>query len=221
MTMAKHVIQYIIPVPAMEVVQQCPPNVAIWNEKPERYDFDGVNAHHWTSKYVWEKVIQPLSILMGITFNPDDFSKIDVVTERGDFSYHNYIKPINLTFTDHVKNITLTGDFSILRAPNLPEYGTLYHQFYRGAHSISTIVNHSANNTRYLLVNGDSMTIPLIPLLAPYFNTIVMLDNRDKPYVPNLINYSKITDYMAMFTTTNWIVNNRPYTSLQPYMRKT
>lgn len=214
------IIQYIIPVPAMEIVQHCPPNVTVWNEKPERYEFDGVNAHHWTTKYVWEHVIQKIAMQLNIPFEPAHFVKTVVITDRGDFSYHNFSKQLQLTFTDHVKHTSIQGSFDILRAPNTSEYGTRYHQLYRAAHSISTITNHTCNNNKYLLVNGDSMTIPIIPLLVPYFSTIVMLDNRDKPAIPNLIDFDKITDYVAMFTSTNWLVNNRPYTSIHPYLSK-
>ena len=214
--------QYMIPVPKMETPPHVPDNVVFWPETPERYVNDEKNRHHWTSKYVWDKVVPAVAKDYDIPFVRDDYAVHEYKTKLGDFSHHKFKTKHSITFTDIENGKTLHGTSDILRVkPNEPMWSD-YHRLFRGAHRISTIINHDVHSGRVLLINGDSMTVPLIPILANYFDKIIALDNRSKfnKKIPNLINKMEITDYMAMFTTLGWINKGLPYLYMGPYVEE-
>ena len=83
------------------------------------------------------------------------------------------------------------GDFSILiaRSPeNVPnaEYfrrslgypTTDYHTLYRCPHQCSLIKNKTINNGKKLLISCDSHSIPIIPILANYYEEVAVMDSR-------------------------------------------
>lgn len=212
--------QYMVPVPKMEIPTKRITDVILL-KKPERYVNDIKNEHHWTTNYVWNNVIPILAKDFKLKINESDFDLIKWNTKLGDFSYHSYKEKQNFTFVDLENNKTINGDNNILRVkPNEPMWSD-YHRLYRGAHRVSYIVNNNCKNERILLINGDSMTVPIIPILANYFKKIICLDNRskfDKKY-PNLVNWDEITDYLCMFTTLGWIEKKLPQLYLHPYIK--
>lgn len=210
--------EYIIPVPNLEKISNIKDVIIL--EKPERYDHDIKNKHHWTSKYVWEKIIPILEKDYNFQINKNEYKFIERKTLLGDFSYHLNTKN-KFTYVDIENNIKLTGDASILRVKSDEPMWSDYHRLYRGAHRISYIINHSCNNGRVLLINGDSMTVPVIPIIANYFSKVICLDNRSKfdKKIPNLINWNEITDYMAMFTTIGYTQKKLPSLYLHPYLK--
>lgn len=209
-----------VPVPKMEIPAKKIEDVKLLS-KPERYYKDIKNEHHWTSTYVWKNIIPMLAKDFSLDIKEDDYNYIEWKTDLGDFSYHLYKEKQDLTFIDLENNKTLNGDTSILRVRKDEPMWSDYHRLYRGAHRVSCILNNSVKTDRVLLINGDSMTVPIIPILANYFKKIICLDNRskyDKKY-PNLINWDEITDYLCMFTTLGWIEKHLPQLYLKPYIR--
>lgn len=155
-----------------------------------------------------------------LPINKEDYILIEKKTTLGDFSYHQYKTEQEFTFIDLENNITLNGNSNILRVKSNEPMWSDYHRLYRGAHRVSCIINHTCKNNRVLLINGDSMTVPIIPILANYYKKIICLDNRskyDKKY-PNLVNWNEITDYLCMFTTLGWIEKKLPQLYLKPYL---
>lgn len=212
--------QYMVPVPKLENPKTIPSDV-LFLEKPERYDNDAKNEHHWTSKYVWEKVLPMLAKTYKFEIKEDEYNFIERKTKLGDFSYHLNTKN-KFTFVDVENNVKLSGDATILRVRSDEPMWSDYHRLYRGAHRISYIINHTCKNKRVLLINGDSMTVPIIPIIANYFSKVICLDNRSKydMKIPDLVNWNEITDYLCMFTTLGWLEKKLPYLYLHPYLKK-
>lgn len=211
--------QYMIPVPKLETPKHIPSDV-VFLPKPLRYSKDVKNEHHWTSKYVWEHIIPMLEKDYNFKVNYDDYIYVERKSELGDYSYHLNTKN-KFTFVDVENNITLSGDASVLRVKSNEQMWSDYHRLYRGAHRISYIINHSCDNKRVLLINGDSMTVPIIPIIANYFSKVICLDNRSKydKKIPNLIKWNEITDYLCMFTTLGWLEKKLPQLYLYPYLK--
>lgn len=197
--------QYMIPCPAMLIPTKTFEDVLLL-EQPEGYIKDPANAHHWTTSYVWKKIIPMIANDYNLSINPDDFELIEFKNDWGDLSYHKSKISKNFIYHDLENNITLNGNDEILRVSQTENAISDYHRLYRGAHKVTYIENLSIKTNRVLLINGDSMTIPIIPILANYFNKIICLDNRSKNDIKyeNLVNWDEITDYMCMFCTDAW-----------------
>ena len=149
----------------------------------------------------------------------DDFSYL-VPYNRGDFELtcdlfkrdenNESIFYLNGIFTER-------GDFSILvattqeRVPNYnffeKVYGyctTPYHMLYRCPHQCSMIKNFKCNNGRKLLLSCDSHSIPIIALLANYFEEIVVLDNRAARFSEGYyFKEKKFTDVLFIMAPIN------------------
>lgn len=55
-----------------------------------------------------------------------------------------------------------------------------------------------------LLINCDSMSVPIIPVIATYFNEILVCDNRkSKSYCEEIVNFNP-THYLCMLTVNNF-----------------
>jgi len=55
-----------------------------------------------------------------------------------------------------------------------------YRSMYAGNGRVSEVINKSLHSGRRLIVDADSMSISLVPLLAFFFDSILALDNRGK-----------------------------------------
>lgn len=55
------------------------------------------------------------------------------------------------------------------------------------------------------MVNCDSMSIPVIPLLMPFFGEMLVLDNRTTMSFKNEINRFCPTHYLALGLVRNFI----------------
>lgn len=55
------------------------------------------------------------------------------------------------------------------------------------------------------MVNCDSMSIPVIPLLMPFFSEILVLDNRTAMSFKNEINRFCPTHYLALGLVRNFV----------------
>ena len=215
-------LQYIVPEPKLEVV---PPDVgAIVLSKPDRYQSSG-NQHHWTSIYVWNTIIPLVLNSLEVSFNPTDFGTVCNVVNGEDFSYHlpiiddTYIVKIWQS-TEHIDVFT-TSNAGLHADYNQNTCISPYHALFIGAHKTCIIENQTTTSNRCLLLNCDSMAIPLVPILSHFFRKIVHLDSRDYMdcRLPNLFAWHEITDYVALFTSMSWCVYGKPARQLHPYIK--
>lgn len=216
---------YCISVPAMEHLPKG--GVSMFEEskhkyhiitRPERYSTDKINAHHWTTSYVWNNILPMIDTDFSIGIDYKKYYLVDNNTDLGDFSYHDYYNSIDYKFINFNANTVLVGQQDIIRMNSNESAWSTYHRLYRGAHSISSIEHINKTIGRQLLIIGDSMTVPVIPLIAPYFDKIICLDARSGKIFKKLFEWNKITDVMCMFTTIAWFENLSWYKYIMPYM---
>lgn len=178
------------------------------NDKYKYIDYVG-NSHHWTTSYCWNIAIRKILTCFNIEFSENHFKKIPFLWNNCDFSYHD---PLYGKFTVSVNNKIFKGDTNVLRninrCPNLLYSWSLYHMLCILSHESGLIQNEICKSGN-LVINCDSMAIPLIPLLSNYFRNILVIDKRT---TINYNNISKITQfnpthYLAIFTEDN-ILNN-------------
>lgn len=138
-----------------------------------------LNRHHCTLKSNYESILPKINERMQFGFSPDDFYKIAYQVDGKENAY--FMLPKNdKHFTVDLPDEKYDGGFLSLIAIHRGggEFTTNYHRLFIGAHRCCRILNKGENNSKKLLVSGDSMMIPLIPIMAYYYKEVVFLDNR-------------------------------------------
>ena len=107
----------------------------------------------------------------GLKYDINDYTYIKNIQEGFDLSYHNYNKDMN------VKVMVGTKEYNTLRDINGTQF-TAYHRLFIAPHQIAIIINEKALTKRIIRLNCDSMIIPLIPLIVPYFKKVYVYDYR-------------------------------------------
>lgn len=121
-----------------------------------------------------------LADILDIKFNVDEFIRIPYKTH---YSYYvsKYKFNVSVFSSDgdvlHGDN-TLLQDTACTYLSKCPGNRTAYHALYTFMHRCSVIHNNDTSNDKTLLLNCDSMISPLIPTLATYYSTVIVLDNR-------------------------------------------
>ena len=153
------------------------------------YDGWSTNEHHITTKSYYKMILPFMSLYMdNFKFNIDDFDLVKYYTDDGfDVSYL-VLKNTDLKFTIDRNGVLLSehGDFSSLinmeklwEEPPCKDCKTAYHYLFRGTHSCCKIINETIDTDKTILVTGNSMSVPIIPILCCYYKEVVYLDNRD------------------------------------------
>jgi len=160
------------------------------------------NEHHLYPSNFYKMILPLMNLyIKNLNFNMNDFELVDYFSEdkRHDLSYlvpKN--KDMKFTFSKEGKVLSEHGDFSSLNFVNEVwddttgyEINSNYHKLFRGSHSCCKIINETIDNDKKLLVTGDSMLIPAIPILCCYYKEVVFLDNRNsksnKQYFENVV----------------------------------
>lgn len=175
----------------------------------EFYNGYKLNDHHITTESFYNVVIPFINLFIhDFKYNINDFNKIQHIIMYNNKAFDiSYFVPKNnsFLFTMNKNGIQLfenkpfeylhyfSGNFD----EELTSEATEYHKCFRGYHSCCDIINETIDNDKTILITGDSMTIPLIPLLCCYFKEVVYMDNRDfishKNYYEN-----KLFDYVIV-----------------------
>lgn len=155
------------------------------------------NMHHWTTSFIWNAFIPNMMKELEIDFNPDDFVLIPHTDEskQFDLSYHIPKDDVVINYVNITNSDTRRCKISELRGKpteniKAPPPVTSYHKLYIGCHQTTEIFNSHSRTSRWLILNTDSMSIPLVPILAVYYQRILVLDNRSKKPV-----HSKMREY--------------------------
>ena len=158
----------------------------IYLTKEDRYMNSKFNDHHWTYEYVYNQFLPMFAKDYNLNINDSDYTKVSKVYPDGDFSYHDYNEEILFTITELLNGKVKDYTINSLRQhiPHRNNYHTAFNLYHKSLH----IVNHSNKNGRKLLLNCDSMSVPLIPLIMPHYESIIVLDNRYPDRKP-LIDY--------------------------------
>lgn len=174
------------------------------------------NEHHWTTDYVWNVFLPKLCKELDINFNKNDFIKVKNTDESGkiDLSYHIPKNDVEVNYTNITFNEFRHCKISQLRYNHYEEVTglptiTYYHRLYLGCHKTSEIINDNSLTNRWLILNTDSTSILIVPILAVYYNKILVLDNRNNvKYEQKLNEYfsNSTTDYIKLMIDFN--INN-------------
>lgn len=183
---------------------------------PETYSEWKRNKHHWTTSYVWNHVIPNIVKTFNIPFNEMDYEIVEnfIKNEYGTFnvSYHRYKKPQTIKFENLSTNEHKMLDMHTIKcSPNEYNECSEYHALFRGFHSVCKIENSTSLTDKTLIVNCDSMAIPIIPILIPFYRNILILDNRTKKSFRDLIKsfMNDKCDVCEIFHADCWNHNKR------------
>ena len=161
----------------------------------KRYDGFKDNEHHITTESYYKIIIPFLNLyIKTFKFNYDDFELVPYFTKDNKFNC-SYLKPKNeehrFTISIDGKTVARHAKFDALHNAKrfhkdkdtyFEKNGfdvSEYHRIFRGAHSCCRIVNETIGNDKKIFISGDSMMIPIIPILCCYFKEVVYMDNRD------------------------------------------
>lgn len=157
-------------------------------------DYD-LNWHHLTTGTIWNEVFPQFMKDFNIDYNWKDYVFISYIADGHDLSFHEYSKPMD------IEVITDCHKYDKLRDINGTQL-TAYHRLFVAPHQIATVVNKQPLTERIIRLNCDSMIIPLIPLIAPYFRKIYVYDYRDNFKFKET---NDITDELTSYITFNVI----------------
>lgn len=169
------------------------------------------NSHHWTTSYCWNVFIPLLTQDLNINFNKNSFIKIPFIWNTCDFSYHN-MPSMKFRIKIFGKNEEF-GDHEIIRNTNNCPYMILscYHSLFKLSHCSGIITNANESLLPRVVVNCDSMAIPILPILACFCKNLLVIDNRTGKklnYMKMIIDF-KPTHYIALFTEENFLFNQK------------
>ena len=154
-------------------------------EKPEFYSNWGGNQHHWTTGFVWKNVIEKIWAFIGVSPSNGDFEEVENIVDGNNVSFHRYVGNNTFAYKSLSGNLSLIGKHDVLRGFGSRyldgnEY-TDYHRLFVGAHTSCQVFNLNPRNNLRIRFDADSMSIPVIPLVAPFVSEILVVDFHRKP----------------------------------------
>jgi len=185
--------------------------IDLTNEIPDVYSNYKFNEHHWTTYYVWHTFIPRLAADLLLQFNPSDFYRINHVTDKIDLSYYipvsDEMVAVHDLFYDIATNMKISETAYNKNYKSYLGCFTDYHKLFICAHRCAHISNKYSMTQRNLLLNTDSMSIPLMPFLMHNFANILILDNRtDRSYASHIdafCTHENLT-YMELFIADSY-----------------
>ena len=177
------------------------------------------NVHHWTTDYCWKNVVPKLLNDCSIKLDSSKFKKVDFVWNNCDFSYHEELANSKYEVEDFANQDKYTGYHNILRNVNNSPFMqiSLYHSLFVLSHKSGLIQNLSTDSNKTLVINCDSMAIPIIPILACFFRKILVVDNRTGfqcNYYKQILDF-KPDCYISLFTEENMLFRHKFCLQLQ------
>ena len=167
-----------------------------------------LNEHHITTASYYNVILPFLKLyIKDFHFDINDFELVPHIVELNynlfDVSYLKPKKEFKFSMSKNGQELFTNGDFQSLHymedtfGDQLGDELTDYHKLYRGSHCCSRVINETIDNKLSIFISGDSMSIPMIPILACYFKEVILMDNRDS--VSHADYYkNKIFDYVII-----------------------
>ena len=155
----------------------------------EAYMTYPLNQHHLTTKSHYDIILPLLAErIKTLPYNKDDFELVPFFAHDGKYDV-SYLKPKkDFRFKIESKGRILDEHCDFMGLTNINEIHpdnlaldikTEYHRIYRASHCCSVVTNETIDNDNKIFISGDSMDIPLVPVLAFYYKEVVMMDNRE------------------------------------------
>ena len=152
----------------------------------EYYNGFELNDHHITTLSYYFIVLPFLDKFLKFGYDINDFDLVPTFEyNSGKAHTVSYLTPkedLRFTLSIDGKTVSEEGGFNTLHNMETdwgdegPGATTKYHKLYRGTHQCSSITNPRGRGS--IIISGDSMLAPVIPILACYFNVVTYLDNR-------------------------------------------
>jgi len=209
--MVNKILRYAIHSPNCKLDNKMPGVIDLTDEIPEVYSNYQYNEHHWTTNYIWNTFIPRLSNDLSLQFNIKDYKKITHITDGNDLSYYMPITNETVVVNDLFYKTTVSLPISdTAYNKNYKSYlgcFTDYHKLFICAHRCAHISNKSSITKRNLLLNTDSMSVPVMPFLMHNFTNILILDNRtDYSYSTQINDFCKHDNltYMELFIADSY-----------------
>lgn len=169
----------------------------------ERYKKFPGNEHHWTTGFAWRTILPKIMADLGVReFNPEDFVLKKNFEKSANVSYHCPKRQYRFLFRNMEGNYSRSGYSETLRC--LAKKRSKYHELYAGQHCVSYVKNKDSSSGRRLMINCDSMAIPLIPVLACYFDEVMAIDNRSGKKFADEIRGFGPTHYVGLGLYRNY-----------------
>jgi hypothetical protein len=150
-----------------------------------------LNEHHITTDSYYGVVLPFISLyIKDFAFKRSDFRlETNVIRENGKIEDISYLVPLDdslrFTMSKDGNDLFLSETFESLHflktdwCDESTGADSEYHKLFRGSHSCCRVVNESLPDGKSIIITGDSMVIPWMPILCCYFREVVLLDNRD------------------------------------------
>ena len=144
----------------------------------ETYEKIPDDTHHWTTGFVWGAAIPKIMAGLGVDeFDPARFELVEKTEKGYSLSHHRLKGGGDFVFENAETGYSRRGPHETLRRQ--ANKGSAYRGLYAGQHCVSRVKNLGLRSGRRLLLNCDSMSIPLVPILACYFDEILAVDNSN------------------------------------------
>ena len=173
---------------------------------------DEANIHHFTTEYIFTHMYPYMCKLLKLSPLPQMFSTETTINNNCEYTRYIYKS------SDKLKLFRIDTDTHSTETYYSICHGTggysEYHKLFIYAHLSSEIINEHSYTNRTLLLNTDSMAIPLIPLLIPYFKLIFVADRRENYSNKKYIQTHKFTDVVS-YLIKGSVFANKYLTNLQ------
>ena len=180
--MVNKILRYAIHSPNCKLDNKMPGVIDLTDEIPEVYSNYKYNEHHWTTNYIWNTFIPRLSNDLSLQFNIKDYKKITHITDGNDLSYYmpitNETVVVNDMFYKTTDSIPISDTAYNKNYKSYLGCFTDYHKLFICAHRCAHISNRTSITKRNLLLNTDSMSVPVMPFLMHNFTNILILTRR-------------------------------------------
>jgi hypothetical protein len=172
------------------------------------------NEHHWTIPCAFKK-------LQEICKNENIILKTNNIELHKEIIASHCFETLRVISNDNFEYIDLEGNHfngnsSILYGTDIPLHGftnglsgySKYHSQYIGTHLVSSVYNHSCKNGIKILIIGDSMIAPMIPILANNSEKVTLIDNRNN-YDLSSINKKEYNKFFIVSINTESDIINK------------
>lgn len=170
--------------------------VSIGSSDPKDFYFsDLYNKHYFKMEWYYNKLLPIIESQLEIKINLDDFKK---VTCEDKFCYVPKKEEYYDVYCPKLKKNKESGYVEVYFTLNdlyqetsnsivypesvfmnvIPNWNDSFHRIFKYSHLSCKIKNYNAVTEKTLLLICDSHTIPFISILAHYYKTLIIIDNR-------------------------------------------
>lgn len=172
------------------------------------------NKHHFSPAFLQTQVLYRIERILGVNHN-DKNVKMVKANSSGVQTY--YIDDGTIfEYQELGKSEKIVGScMDVLRNCSSDKViDSPYHDLFRGAHKCCLIKNLSAKEEKKLVLNCDSMIVPIVPFLAYHYSEILHLDNRSNNSFWDIIKNFGGKEYLCALITSN-IIKGKHLTNLK------